>query len=131
MMELYTTARRHFASGLSQALSQAVLALFDLHGPRLFERLSSLYAPDGSLTEPIRCLLAGLAHAINQRPDDLFELDVARPADWLDRADMIGYSTYVERFAGNLNGVRERVPYLHALGRSEEHTSELQSLMRS
>src|SRR3546814_12622053 len=81
--------RRHFAAGLSQARSQAALARFDVHGPRLFERLSSLYAPDGSLTEPIRCLLAGLAHAINQRPDDLFALDAARPAHRLDRADMI------------------------------------------
>lgn len=116
MTELFTTARRHFAAGLSAARSHAALARFDIHGPRLFERLSSLYAPDGGLTEPIRCLLAGLAHAINQRPDDLFALDAARPVDWLDRADMIGYSTYVDRFAGTLAGVRERVPYLHALG---------------
>ena len=116
MTDLLTTARRHFAAGLIAPRRSVALARFDAHGPRLFELLSSLYALNGGVTEPIRCLLAGLAHAINQRPDDLFELDAARPADWLDRTDMVGYSTYVERFAGTLAGVRERVPYLHALG---------------
>ncbi|PKM06254.1 MAG: amylosucrase [Gammaproteobacteria bacterium HGW-Gammaproteobacteria-4] len=116
MSDLFATARRHFAAGLVESRRGDALARFDAHGPRLFGLLSSLYALDGGVTEPIRCLLAGLAQCVNQRPDDLFELDAARPADWLDRADMIGYSTYVERFAGTLDRVRERVPYLHALG---------------
>ncbi|PKM01352.1 MAG: hypothetical protein CVV16_14820, partial [Gammaproteobacteria bacterium HGW-Gammaproteobacteria-6] len=71
MTDLLTTARRHFAAGLIAPRRSVALARFDAHGPRLFELLSSLYALNGGVTEPIRCLLAGLAHAINQRPDDL------------------------------------------------------------
>jgi len=116
MTDLFTTARRQFAAGLTEPRRDDALARFDAHGPRLLELWSSLYATDGTIAEPLRCLLAGLVHAINHRPTDLYALDAARPADWLDRADMIGYSTYVEHFAGTLDGVRERVPYLHALG---------------
>lgn len=116
MTDLFTAARRHFAAGLSEPRRAAALARFDHHGPRLLDRLSTLYAMDGTLSEALRYLLAGLAQCINQRPNTLCQLDASRPPDWLDRADMIGYSAYVDRFAGTLNGVRERVPYLHALG---------------
>ena len=36
--------------------------------------------------------------------------------DWLQREQAVGYVTYVDRFAGTLAGVRERLPYLRELG---------------
>ena len=53
------------------------------------------------------------------RPPTLRTLDHEREItpDWLQREQAVGYVTYVDRFAGTLAGVRERLPYLRELGR--------------
>ena len=45
--------------------------------------------------------------------------------DWLQREQAVGYVTYVDRFAGTLTGVRERLPYLRELGISYLHLMPL------
>ncbi|MBX2798934.1 MAG: hypothetical protein KTR31_14755 [Myxococcales bacterium] len=52
------------------------------------------------------------------RPDDLWVLDAEREGapDWFQQPDRIGYSLYVDRFAGDLRGVADRVDYLDELG---------------
>ena len=45
--------------------------------------------------------------------------------DWLQREQAVGYVTYVDRFAGTLAGVRERLPYLRELGVSYLHLMPL------
>src|SRR3954452_24260323 len=45
--------------------------------------------------------------------------------DWLQREQAVGYVTYVDRFAGTLSGVRERLPYLRELGITYLHLMPL------
>ena len=52
------------------------------------------------------------------RSAELRELDLKRLADpdWFRRAEYVGYSCYVSRFGGTLEGAVERIPYLEELG---------------
>jgi amylosucrase len=57
-----------------------------------------------------------LLHAA--RSVELRALDAARASkpSWFLEQDMLGYSAYVDRFAGTLYGVAERIPHLRELG---------------
>lgn len=121
MPDLIANARQHLAAGLDAQRRDNVLARFDQHGPRLLQALTSLYpepsdAPQAQPSDTLVRVLDGITQTINERRPDLYALDQSRPGDWLDRADLIGYSAYVQRFAGTLNGVRQQVPYLQDLG---------------
>ena len=89
-----------------------------LHGGRLRDALAQLYshAPDFEVwMSSLHGLLAATAQA---RPAALARLDAAREQDpdWFLASDMIGYSAYVDRFAGDLKGLHGRIPYLRDLG---------------
>ncbi len=49
---------------------------------------------------------------------------VLRP-DWFQEPGVLGYAAYAERFAGTLQGVRERLPYLRELGVTYLHLMPL------
>lgn len=68
-------------------------------------------------------LLAALRRAWSARPADLKRLDLKRDLepDWFQRSDMAGYVFYIDRFAGSLSGVIERLPYLEDLGITYVH----------
>lgn len=68
-----------------------------------------------------------VAKAYVARPLDLRTLDLQRvhQPDWFQKADMIGYVCYTERFAGNLNGVQEKIDYLKELGITYLHLMPL------
>ena len=72
--------------------------------------------PDPSALLPR--LLDVMVRAHHDRAQDLRRLDEARvlAPDWLQQPRMLGYVCYVDRFAGTLRGVEERVPYLEELG---------------
>ncbi|WP_410216688.1 alpha-amylase family glycosyl hydrolase [Paracoccus sp. (in: a-proteobacteria)] len=57
------------------------------------------------------------------RPAELKRLDLQRDLepDWFQRADMVGYVFYIDRFAGTLPGVHRRLDYLQDLGVSYVH----------
>ncbi len=63
--------------------------------------------------------LVELAHtAYAARSDRLHRRDLDRMLrpDWLQDPGLVGYAAYTERFAGDLRGVTERLPYLRELG---------------
>ena len=45
--------------------------------------------------------------------------------DWLQDPEMVGYAAYTERFAGDLRGVAEHLPYLRELGVTYLHLMPL------
>ena len=57
-------------------------------------------------------LLESIAAAAAARGPELRALDHEREItpDWLQREQALGYVAYVDRFAGTLTGVRERLP---------------------
>ena len=83
----------------------------DLVGP-----LSQVY---GEAAPALADELVALAErAFTERSDRLHTRDLERMLrpDWLQDPAMIGYAAYTERFAGNLSGVVDHIPYLDELG---------------
>lgn len=110
--------RHRFAEAMAPALRECALARWDAHAPRLLDTLDSLYGNTPDFKSTLQRLVTWMASCADERSDSLRALDAARERDpdWFLAADMIGYSAYVDRFAGTLRGVAERVPYLQDLG---------------
>jgi amylosucrase len=68
-------------------------------------------------------LLAALRKGAKDRPADLKRLDLQRDLepDWFQRPGMAGYVFYIDRFAGDLKGVLNRLDYLEDLGITYVH----------
>ena len=102
-------------------------ALFEMRWARgadaMLEPLGRLY-PGADLAPRLRKLLRRRA---GRRPEDLRALDLARDVDpgWFLHQRMAGYVFYVDRFAGGLARVPERIPYLRDLGITYAHMMPL------
>jgi len=85
-------------------------------GPRLRRQLERLYGSTGLAIWPR--LEAILRERAAERPAAMAALDEARLADpdWFVAPDMLGYSTYVDRFAGTVEGLIGHVDHLESLG---------------
>lgn len=101
--------------------------IFDLRlarsAPDLYPMLEALYGarPDypAFRNKLVKLLRKGWA----DRPEDLKLLDLKRDLepDWFQRPDMAGYVFYIDRFAGTLKGVLDRLDYLEDLGITYVH----------
>src|SRR3954464_1997425 len=91
---------------------------FERFFTELRDPLVALYGSDARFPAAWRALLVAVARGARERPAELRALDHEREVtpDWLHREQAVGYVTYVDRFAGTLSGVRERLPYLRELG---------------
>jgi amylosucrase len=96
--------------------------LFDLRLARsaddLWPMLHSLYGARGDYAAFTEALLKALQDGWAKRPRDLKLLDLKRDLepDWFQRADMVGYACYTDRFAGKMADVVGKLDYLDALG---------------
>ncbi|NYI19564.1 amylosucrase [Xanthomonas arboricola] len=111
-----TTARAAFAAPLDASRADTLLARFDAHAPRLLDALQTLYGERGDFSTWLTSWLGALGNSAQQRPAALQQLDATRQPGWFGEQHMLGYSAYADRFAGTLQGVAERVPYLQELG---------------
>ena len=95
--------------------------------PSLFRLYFGLYADRYDFFFHVEDLVLSLARASFQRPNDLRELDKAREADplWFQSNQMLGGVCYVDLFAGNLEGVRSKIPYFKELGLTYLHLMPL------
>ncbi|MGZ4276593.1 MAG: alpha-amylase family protein [Solirubrobacteraceae bacterium] len=105
----------------------AFAARFERFFTQLRDPLVRLYDRDDRFAAQWDVLLQALAGAAAGRDGELRRLDHEREitTDWLQREQAVGYVAYVDRFAGTLAGVRERVPYLRELGVSYLHLMPL------
>ena len=100
-------------------LEQAIFRIrFDLHLPDVVRPLNALYGGRADFIAQLANLLAIAARAYAARPEELRLLDLRRAGepDWFQQPGMVGYVCYVDRFAGDLIGVKARIPYLKELG---------------
>ncbi|HSL58200.1 MAG TPA: alpha-amylase family protein [Acidimicrobiales bacterium] len=103
----------------------------DLYGPLdgLFGpgRADDTPAPPMALDALLDALLDTVLAATAARPDELRALDHRREIDpgWFQRADMVGYVTYVDRFADTLAGLGEHLDLLEELGVTYLHLMPL------
>lgn len=68
--------------------------------------------------ESLDKLIVSLEDIYNNRKPELKELDKKRKADpdWYKSSDMFGITMYTELFAGDIVGLKKRIPYLKELG---------------
>jgi len=97
------------------------------HFGRLFECLHALYGHHYDFFFFLEDLLATAVERWLERPAELKGLDAAREADphWFLSNRMVGATGYVDLFAKNLEGLRERIPYLMDLGITYLHLMPL------
>jgi amylosucrase len=84
----------------------------------LRDPLVALYGTDPRFPAQWQALLEAIAAAAAGRDPELRRLDHEREItpDWLQREQAVGYVTYVDRFAGTLGALKEKLPYLRELG---------------
>ncbi len=91
--------------------------------PRLFRLLLHLYGTQYDFFYHLERLLSVMARCWIARAADLKALDGEREADpeWFQSNKMLGAVLYVDLFAGDLAGVREKIPYFKELGLTYLH----------
>lgn len=96
--------------GYIQRLSQ--------HFPRLFSLLHQLYGKEYDFFYHLADILDTTTKAWIERPAELKALDAIRENDpkWYQSNRMLGAVCYVDLFADNLEGMKEKIPYLKELG---------------
>jgi len=96
----------------------AFISRVKAHFPRLFVQLHSLYGHQYDFFFHLESILAAAAEGWLSRPGELRALDGLREADphWYQSPRMVGAMCYVDLFAGDLEALREKVPYLSELG---------------
>ena len=100
-----------------------VLPRYDRWADDLLAGLAEVYDVETVLPRVLEIIAAG--H--RARPPRLRDRDrdrVLRP-DWFAQPSTIGYVAYADRFAGDLQGVRGRIPYLAGLGVTYLHLMPL------
>ncbi len=97
------------------------------HFERLFSRLYELYGSQYDFFYHLEHLLERLAESWKNRPAQLKAVDALREANptWFQSNQMLGGVIYVDLFAGNLAGVREKIPYFKEIGLTYLHLMPL------
>ena len=106
---------------------QSYLERIHTHFPRLFRLLYQLYGSQYDFFYHLENILATATSMWLARSDDLKALDVMRLADpqWYQSNRIVGAICYVDLFAGNLQGIRDRIPYLTEMGITYLHLMPL------
>jgi amylosucrase len=97
------------------------------HFPRLFTHLFALYGESYDFFYYLEAILASTTEMWIDRPADLKALDALREADpsWYQSNRMVGAMCYVDLFAGDIEGLCSRIPYLSELGITYLHLMPL------
>ncbi|OAH50508.1 amylosucrase [Microbacterium oleivorans] len=95
--------------------------------PVLHDLFLQLYGEREDGREALAAVVASAAASWRDRPDDLKALDRRRTADpeWYLSERMLGGVCYVDRYAGSLRGIRDRIPYFRELGLTYLHLMPL------
>ena len=94
--------------------------------PDLRAGLDEVFPPD-IVAVLGRRLVESAAAGFVDRDGELKRLDLQRllEPDWFQHPRMLGYAAYTDRFAGDLRGVGEHLPYLEELGVTYLHLMPL------
>jgi amylosucrase len=94
---------------------------------RLFDLLLHLYGDQYDFFYHLESILETAARVWLARPNGLKALDAEREAHplWYQSEEMLGGVCYVDLFAGDLEGVRARIPYFKELGLTYLHLMPL------
>jgi amylosucrase len=115
-----------FASEDTEAWTQFRERL-DRHFGELFPRLALLYGHHYDFFYHLEQLLLEMGRSWFDRTPDLKELDHKRSQDtqWFQSQEMLAAVYYVDLLAGDLQGLRTRIPYFQELGLTYLHLMPL------
>ena len=118
--------RKQFAAS-SPADWQAFETRLAAHFPTIFELLVRIYGDQYDFFYHLERILATAAEMWLARPAELKALDAAREEDncWFQSQQMLGGVCYVDLFAGDLAGIRAKLPYFRELGLTYLHLMPL------
>ncbi len=90
----------------------------ETHFTSLFAPLFALYGAQYDFFFHLETILQTIAEAWIGRDSELRALDALREEDptWFQSHRMVGATCYLDLFAGNFDGLREKLPYLKELG---------------
>ena len=127
LRELVETVGPLARAWLGALEGEAFLARLEQVHLDVVEPLDVLYGTRTDTAELVRGLVDVALDAAAVRPWPLRVLDRRREVDpaWFQRAGMVGYACYADRFGGTLAGVRERLDYLTELGVTYLHLMPL------
>jgi len=119
--------RQRLAPQLDRAAERRaqIEARLEEHLPQLIDALLPLYAHRWDFAWHLEATVATAVEAAIARPEALAERDRSRPANWITGSAEIGAMGYVDRFAGSLMGLHERLPHLERLGVTYLHLMPL------
>ena len=88
---------------------------------------STVYGTDAGAAEWFVRAMDAAVEGLKDRPDRLRHRDQHRGASssWFQTPKQVGYMCYVDQFAGTLDGVRDKIPYLKELGVTYLHLMPL------
>jgi amylosucrase len=115
------------ADGDAPAIRADVRRRLDQHFELLFRLLFQLYGDRYDFLYHFEQILLTLLRSAQARPSDLCDLDTRREAepDWFQQPAMLGGVCYVDRFGGNLQGIRKQTDYFCELGLTYLHLMPL------
>ena len=115
------------ATGVDAGEWQVYVSRLQQEFPRLFGILFHLYATNYDFFFYLEELLTSMTEMWLARSSDLKALDATRiiDPDWFASNRMVGAMCYVDLFAGDLHGLRKRIPYLAELGITMLHLMPL------
>lgn len=122
-----STIEQRVRTDLPEGDAVALLTRIERYRPDAVEALDGLYGGEHDVDALVDRLLGLVVEAAGARPDELRLLDRRREIapDWFQSERMVGYVTYVDRFAKTLAGLRERLDYLEELGVTYLHLMPL------
>ena len=108
----------HVLDHVAEEDRAGIMERFARHAPVLHERLHKLYGHREDFAIWMQRLCATMGQLYAARPAGLRRLDAERAAqpDWFGSQAALGYCAYVDRFAGTLAGIKERIPHLRDMG---------------
>jgi len=115
------------ASGVDAGEWEVYVNRLQQEFPRLFSILFHLYAANYDFFFYLEELLTRMTEMWLARSSDLKALDAARIIDpnWFEANRMVGAMCYADLFAGDLRGLRKRIPYLAELNITMLHLMPL------
>jgi amylosucrase len=127
LARLLPRLEERFASRSEPADWDAYVRRLRLHFPALFDRLYQLYSRHYDFFYHLEAVLATATEMWLARDPELKALDALREMhpDWYQSERMVGATCYVDLFAGDLSGIRQRIPYLTELGITYLHLMPL------
>lgn len=99
---------------MSEDFNEIFRRRMERHHDELRWLYMELYHNDSMFAE----LCGQMYEYYQRRPEELKERDLSREQDggWYKKRDMLGMMLYIDNFAGNLQGVAKKIPYLKQCG---------------